>query len=425
MAITEHSSTPAVVKGDDGDASLTTASFSPPSGSVVVAMVACGWDGATTTATVADSGGGGNWTQSAISATSEFNGMSGVAHKVFASAPGSMTVTVSFTNSTGPVQLDVRVLEGVDNTTPVGSTDTTDFTSSGTSVTASLSTSANSFVYGAASTNNHFDGTASGNANSTLLNFHYISGNYAATAYSLKSTSATSSGSASYGIDLNSASEATLTLVEFKQASGGSTVTGTMAATAPTAQVGASGDVVASGSVDATAPTVQTSAAGDVVVSGSVDATAPTAQASVAGEVIQPNTGTVDATAPTAQFEASGGSDSSGILSATAPTAQTSITGGADVPGTLNIVSPLAQVSIAGAPVVEAELATSAPLASVDVVASSGLNAGALVPTAPLAQVSALGHTRLVGRRVVVPEQDENGRVLEVPVDQPPTPFYV
>jgi len=69
--ITEDSSAPAVVTSDTATA-LTTASFTPPAGSLIVALI--GTDGAAsgstdTTMTVTDTGGGLTWTQLAQAAS--------------------------------------------------------------------------------------------------------------------------------------------------------------------------------------------------------------------------------------------------------------------------------------------------------------------------------------------------------------------
>ena len=119
MAISEDASTPAVVQVNDSSSagSAVTASFSPPAGSLLVAVCAIGYANTVSpTLSISDSLSG-TW----ANGPNEFNGTFAVGAAIFtqyfASAPGSMTVSfntsVAGTASIGiDLLLALRVLNG-------------------------------------------------------------------------------------------------------------------------------------------------------------------------------------------------------------------------------------------------------------------------------------------------------------------------
>lgn len=115
MAIAEDASTPAVATS--GAASVTSASFSPPSGSLLVAFYAAEYGpfvaDVTDTLSVTDSGGG-TWAGGEYQAVYGQFGKLKFAWRFLSSAPGAITVTGS-NSDTGTSQsgcLAVRVLTG-------------------------------------------------------------------------------------------------------------------------------------------------------------------------------------------------------------------------------------------------------------------------------------------------------------------------
>lgn len=113
MAITEDASTPAIIQ-QTGSGVSTTASFSPPSSSLLVALVSGGWGNtALMTAAVTDSTGG-TWT-AAVTAAGTNTGLRGIAavfYRYLPTTPGAMTVSATFTGLQGGRELAVRVLNG-------------------------------------------------------------------------------------------------------------------------------------------------------------------------------------------------------------------------------------------------------------------------------------------------------------------------
>ncbi len=112
MAITEDASTPAIVQVPGAAGACTTASFSPPANSLLLALVAGGWgNAATTTASITDSAGG-VWTP-AVTASGTNGTTFGVAkifYRYLPTAPGAITVSATFANLSGGRFLAVRVL---------------------------------------------------------------------------------------------------------------------------------------------------------------------------------------------------------------------------------------------------------------------------------------------------------------------------
>jgi hypothetical protein len=135
VMVTEHSSTPAVVRNSTAaQTSVVSASFSPPAGSVLVALFAISLisSGAAQPHTIVDSAGG-TWVYAGHvdgGAANAF-GMATVWVRHLGTAPGAMTVTATRTGtSSAGIQLAVRVLTGASQN-PIGSIKT-HFTASGT-----------------------------------------------------------------------------------------------------------------------------------------------------------------------------------------------------------------------------------------------------------------------------------------------------
>jgi len=135
VMVTEHSSTPAVVRNSTAaQTSLTSASFSPPADSVLVALFAMSTlsGGPAQPHTITDSVGG-TWVYAGHvdgGAANAF-GMATAWVRHLGTAPGAMTVTAARTGtSSAGIQLAVRVLNGASQN-PIGSIKT-HFTASGT-----------------------------------------------------------------------------------------------------------------------------------------------------------------------------------------------------------------------------------------------------------------------------------------------------
>lgn len=162
MSITEDASTPTPVT-TTGTTNPTTASFSPPANSLLVAMVGGGWASAkSTSATISDSGGH-TWNVGCQTNGSNATGTAGGCAYVFwtylTSAPGAITVSAAFTNLSGGTLLDVRVLNGAASQQlggGIGSQQVTGNVQTGANVAVPLS-AAGSLVYGVIDDNNHND----------------------------------------------------------------------------------------------------------------------------------------------------------------------------------------------------------------------------------------------------------------------------
>lgn len=114
MAIAEHASTPAPVPTSPGTGTgnATTASFSPPASSLLLAMVAGGYGSSTTGVTVTDSGAH-TWTVGAVATGTGTNkGVSKIYYCYLPAGATSITVTAAYTGLSGGRLLDVRVLTG-------------------------------------------------------------------------------------------------------------------------------------------------------------------------------------------------------------------------------------------------------------------------------------------------------------------------
>lgn len=145
MAITEDGSTPAVAGAVNlGSGTTTTASFSPPAGSLLVAIAGSDFHSGTLAITISDNQGG-SWTTGANIAGQSCRCL--VSRQYLSSAPGSMTVSAAFT-TTGSRYLAVRVLTNVDST-QTGANSGTKSASSGSAGTFAItSMDTDSVAYG-------------------------------------------------------------------------------------------------------------------------------------------------------------------------------------------------------------------------------------------------------------------------------------
>lgn len=170
MAITEDASSPATISSNSAT-TVTTASFSPPSGSLLVAMCA----GNSTSAglgsmTVSDSGSH-TWTLW-IRANSTPSGIGGGSAQIFytylSSAPGSITVTgTQSANTFNGTLLTVKVLDGA-SSTQTGATNKTSSTTAVAPTVSLTTTTTGSYVYGAMIDASNND-TLTANSNTTII----------------------------------------------------------------------------------------------------------------------------------------------------------------------------------------------------------------------------------------------------------------
>lgn len=143
MAISEDASTPATVTRATSAAALTTASFSPPAGSLLVALSSWAAASGTQTAVISDSGVH-TWTRP-VRANASGAGDAEISYTYLSSAPGSITVTGTVTGGGTTEFLSVRVLNGASST----QTGATAAHTSGTTPTIALTTTTvGSWVYG-------------------------------------------------------------------------------------------------------------------------------------------------------------------------------------------------------------------------------------------------------------------------------------
>jgi LmbE family N-acetylglucosaminyl deacetylase len=177
--ISEDASTPAVATSQGNTTgAITTGSFSPPAGSLLVATVNVGMGSVPPgTLSVTDSAGG-TWTagpSQKIGTTNQYGLGTQVFYRYLSSAPGAITVTGNDSVfGTDPdheqsMQLAVRVVDGAAASQVGAATATASSTTSSTSATKSITTTAaGSWVYiGSALTP---DGNVTANAKTTTIN---------------------------------------------------------------------------------------------------------------------------------------------------------------------------------------------------------------------------------------------------------------
>lgn len=171
LILAEDASTPAIVTGS-GSANPTTASFSPPANSLLVALVGGGF-GSTlpTRATVTDTLGHA-WTTgvTATGTVASTGGVALIAYTYLSTAPGPMMVTATFTNLSGGYMLAVRVLNNASPSQYGAGTGITLNTANTTAATVSVTTTnTGSLVYGVTDLTNQ-DQPLTANGATTIIN---------------------------------------------------------------------------------------------------------------------------------------------------------------------------------------------------------------------------------------------------------------
>src|SRR4051812_21284339 len=128
MAIAIDASSPALVHGVSVSSTVTTASFTPPAGALLVACVAANSSaGLSTTAAMTDTAGL-TWTQRSVAnfASTARSGYAGI-YTALVPTSAAMTVTVTTSGSSGTTRrpsLQVYVVTGADVTDPLISSGT-------------------------------------------------------------------------------------------------------------------------------------------------------------------------------------------------------------------------------------------------------------------------------------------------------------
>ena len=171
MAIAIDASTPAAVNlAASVSLTATTASFSPPAGSLVLVMVAIGLQGsAAETVTVADSGSV-SYTAGPLEYAFSANGVF-FFQQYYASAPGSITVTATRSSaSAGNFALVTEVLTGAAASQTGAAAPAGVSGASTTPMTSAITPTVTGSLVFAATSSNALSGTASGL--SDLFNVH-------------------------------------------------------------------------------------------------------------------------------------------------------------------------------------------------------------------------------------------------------------
>lgn len=294
MAIQEDSSAPAAVTSNtSGVTSLTTAQFSPPADSLIVAM-ASDHAGNSGSVTFSDSTGGGNWTAvTVLTSTGSGTGTSAVGVKYFASPETNMTVTASFVSGH---HLVVKVLTGAASDQSGAATATKDITSSTTAFNQSITTTTTgSYVYGQAHT--AFSRTFTAISGTTEI--HEFDNSFISTAsVAFRKTSATTTpGAVTIGETASAAS------------TGGSVV---LREVLPAANE-------ATGTFAIAGPAPAVSMAGNLTTEGVLGISGPSPALSMAGEHIIPASGTLGITGPSPSMTVTGSVNPTGPLAVTGP----------------------------------------------------------------------------------------------------------
>lgn len=120
MAIALDASTPAAVTSSG--ASTTTAAFTPPNASLLLACISADANNGSTDETVAVSdSASGSWNQ-AILQNANGGAVSAIFWRLCATSPGSMTVSCTDNKGAVAKRLRVQVWTGTDQTSPIGAT---------------------------------------------------------------------------------------------------------------------------------------------------------------------------------------------------------------------------------------------------------------------------------------------------------------
>lgn len=170
IGIFEDTSTPAIVT-TTGASNPTTASFSPPDGSLLVALVGGGWGTPPTNAVVSDTSNQTWYTGvSELGLTATAGGLAMIAYAYVVSAPGSITVTATFAGLSGGSLLAVRVLNNASPRQLGAGTGVAQHSVNSTTGTVNVTTTiAGSLVYGIGDQTNQ-DFTYTANGATTIIN---------------------------------------------------------------------------------------------------------------------------------------------------------------------------------------------------------------------------------------------------------------
>lgn len=180
MALAEDASAPAI-QTVTGVGSINTTTFSPPASSFVVAFVCAPWatTGNTIAITFSDSGSH-TWANPVLEASNHSSGNNaggtiGIYTAYFATAPGSISLSASFTNQGGGSLLATKVFTGANSNQTGAATAKTDNgnpTNSTTSTTSITTTQTGSAVYGVTSDGNgNTSQTFTANGSTTSLDY--------------------------------------------------------------------------------------------------------------------------------------------------------------------------------------------------------------------------------------------------------------
>lgn len=169
MALAIDATTPDLVQADN---TCTTASFTAPANSLLVALCSC-YTGSGATNTVSNSGTALTWTQRVNHQAGEDAGAYDDTVKIFtAPAVSSVARTVTLTTSgSGFTALQVLVFTGADLTTPVGATGEGHSTTANLTPNVYTSTVANSRCVGIAADASSFNGSTTTDVGFTFGNF--------------------------------------------------------------------------------------------------------------------------------------------------------------------------------------------------------------------------------------------------------------
>lgn len=185
MALAIDSSTPAIV-GTGSGTSVTTASFTPPDSTLLVACIA---RFATSTVTMSNSGTALTWTLKADNSNSRV-------YTAPLTTSQSMTVTFSQVSSTA-LGMKVYAVTGADLTTPIGATGTGTSTSDPSTVTGYSSTIANSLGIASVA---YLDSPGSFTSSDTITSYS-DGATFAALGINKAATTATPSTSVTFNMD--------------------------------------------------------------------------------------------------------------------------------------------------------------------------------------------------------------------------------
>lgn len=229
MAITQDASTPTVSTGTGTTTPLTSPSFSPPSGSLVLVLAGAGWSNTGTVGMTVTDSGSHTWTNpvTCIGHVSGNGGGVGIWYSYFASAPGSITVSVAYTGlvaGSGGRMLRVVVLDGAASSQAGAGTASNSYNAT-TGTVSVTTTTTGSLVWGVSddTTSNH---SWTPNA-ATTTDSTYNDSTDVVSLVSWKATSATGTpGATTLGGTWSGSGNTNQCAFEVLPASGGLTITG-------------------------------------------------------------------------------------------------------------------------------------------------------------------------------------------------------